>query len=70
MSGRPVLAVHGHSCPCRLCEKHTPTCHAGCKEYSIFRAACDENRARRSRKRDVDWAVGDAMRRNPGKREV
>lgn len=33
-------------------------------------AACDENRARRSRKRDVDWAVGDAMRRNPGKREV
>lgn len=52
MNDKTFMTIHGHDSPCRLCETHTPTCHAACKAYSDFRAICEANRAKRSRKRE------------------
>lgn len=56
--------------PCWGCKKRTATCHGSCKEYADFRAICEEIRRKRKLRREVNEAIDDAMKRNPGKREL
>ena len=56
--------------PCMGCEEHSPKCHGSCERYEAFRMECEAIRHRRQLKRETDDAVGDAMRRMPGIREV
>jgi hypothetical protein len=56
--------------PCYGCTDRTATCHGTCKRYAIFHAACEAIRHKRKLRREVNEAIDDAMKRNPGKREL
>lgn len=56
-------------CP-RNCPDRTFDCHGKCRKYAEYRADCDKEIQKRTRKREVDQAIGDAMKRIPGKRSI
>ena len=41
-----------------------------CEKYAAYRAECDQEIQRRTLDREVNQAIGDAMKRIPWKREV
>lgn len=56
---------------CRAdCPNRTFDCHGKCERYIRYRAECDEAIHQRNLKRDVITAIGDAMKRIPGKRGI
>lgn len=61
----------GYKSPCKKdCPKRAFDCHAHCGEYAGFRAKRDEQIQKRLLNRDVQEAIGDAMKRIPGKRGI
>lgn len=61
----PVRPVCKKDCPNRKYD-----CHSKCEKYARYRAECDKLIAQRNMNRDVNDAIGAAMKRLPGKREV
>ena len=61
----PVKIVCKRDCPDRAWD-----CHGKCPEYSKYRAKCDAEMHKRNLERDVSEAIGLAMKRIPGKREI
>ena len=41
------------TCPCRVCEERTETCHAECEKYLAFRENCERLRKERGRYANV-----------------
>ena len=64
------LALTPIPSPCKDCLRRALDCHTSCWEYEIFRARCDLAADERRRKREVDQAIADAMKRLPGKRNL
>lgn len=55
---------------CKDCPNRSFDCHGKCETYIKYRAGCDEVIHQRNLKRDVINAIGDAMKRIPGKRGI
>ena len=65
----PLSPVSNQS-PCKGCLRRALSCHVSCQDYENFRAVCDLVHEERQRKREVDQAIADAMKRMPGKRNL
>lgn len=69
--GFPAIALNPVKIKCpRKCPDRTFDCHGKCRKYAEYRADCDNAIQQRTLKRDVDQAIGDAMKRIPGKRSI
>lgn len=67
----PEIALNPVKMKCRKdCPNRAYDCHCKCEKYASSRAECDKEIKRRALKRDVDYAIGDAMKRMPGKRGI
>lgn len=57
--------------PCkRNCPDRRWDCHTFCEKYIAYRAQCDQAIKERKLEREVKEAIGAAMKRIPGKREI
>ena len=65
-----AIYITSKESPCHYCQKHTPTCHGSCGDYAQFRANLDAKQQERKLRRDVDWAVSDAVWRMGRSRNV
>lgn len=54
----------------RNCPDRTWDCHTWCEKYKAYRAECDRLIHQKDLDRDVVMAIGDAMKRIPGKRGI
>lgn len=65
----PEICINPAKIKCqRKCPDRTFDCHGKCRKYAEYRAECDKEIKKRALKRDVDYAIGDAIKRIPGKR--
>lgn len=56
--------------PCKNCPKRAMVCHSECDAYLRYREVCEGIRKKTLLKCDVQQAIGDAMKRLPGKRRI
>lgn len=71
MLGEKQILISRHKSPCTPdCPKRAYDCHVHCKDYIDFRAMCDRRIQKRMLDKEVVDAIGDAMKRNPGKRRL
>lgn len=64
-----VLTNVKRCCPTD-CPKRKYDCHGKCEDYQNYRAKCDERIRLRMLEYEVNNAIGDAMKRIPGKRGI
>lgn len=67
----PAMSINPAKMKCtKDCPDRTFDCHVKCKKYAEYRADCDRAIQQRTFEREVNQAIGDAMKRIPGKREI
>lgn len=70
MSKWKAMCIGPKQSPCQDCKIRAPHCHGSCSLYADYRKLCEDIRKQRKMRQEVNQAVGDAMKRLPGKREV
>ena len=68
--GWKLICINPESSPCDGCKRRVLRCHGRCRDYAEFRDKCDNARKKRRLRLDVNYAIGDAMKRIPGIRRL
>lgn len=64
---KAMYIVPEHS-PCKDCNDRSASCHGSCSMYVEYQAMCQNVRKQRQLRREVDYAVADAMKPNSGEK--
>lgn len=70
MGNWTAMYITPKNAPCKNCTDRAQGCHGSCTRYAEYMETCKDIRKQRQLRREVNQAIGDAMKRIPGKREV